>query len=105
VTAEPGGRPAARLRGHQVVGAVLRGGAAALSHAWRQLAGLHQITLDRDLLDRAATLAATARLRSLDAVHLAAAPLLGADVEAVVTDDQRMTEAATGLGLPVDAPH
>lgn len=41
-------------------------------------------------------------LRSLDAVHLAAAIRLGAD--AVVTYDARMTQAARDLGLVVLAP-
>ena len=88
----------------EVVRAVLPGGPPAVAHARRQLARLHQVAVDGDLLDRAATLAPTARLRSLDAIHLAAAQLLGADLEAIVTYDQRMTEAATGLGLRVDTP-
>jgi uncharacterized protein len=41
-------------------------------------------------------------LRSLDALHLAAAMRLGVDV--VVTYDVRMTEAARDLGLLVAAP-
>ena len=41
-------------------------------------------------------------LRSLDALHLAAAVRLG--VETVVTYDQRMAEAARELGLAVVAP-
>ena len=42
------------------------------------------------------------RLRSLDALHLAAAIRLEVDV--VVTYDQRMADAATSLGLQVLAP-
>ncbi|WP_107771046.1 type II toxin-antitoxin system VapC family toxin [Nocardioides sediminis] len=42
------------------------------------------------------------RLRSLDALHLAAAIRL--EVAAVVTYDQRMADAATSLGLEVLAP-
>ena len=42
------------------------------------------------------------RLRSLDALHLAAAIRLEVDV--VVTYDQRMAHAATSLGLEVLAP-
>lgn len=41
-------------------------------------------------------------LRSLDALHLAAAIRL--EVDAVVTYDQRMADAATSLGLQVLAP-
>lgn len=43
-----------------------------------------------------------AGLRSLDALHLAAAIRL--EVEAVITYDARMTEAATSLGMDVLAP-
>ena len=43
-----------------------------------------------------------AALRSLDALHLAAAIRL--EVDAVVTYDQRMAHAATSLGLEVFAP-
>ena len=41
-------------------------------------------------------------LRSLDALHLAAAIRLG--VDCVVTYDRRMVEAAHELGIPVEAP-
>jgi predicted nucleic acid-binding protein len=43
-----------------------------------------------------------ANLRSLDALHLAAAIRL--EVEAVITYDVRMAEAATSLGMDVLAP-
>lgn len=43
-------------------------------------------------------------LRSLDAIHLAAARTAGEALTAVVTYDARMTEAATALDLPVLAP-
>lgn len=41
-------------------------------------------------------------LRSLDALHLDAAIRIG--VDAVLSYDQRMTDAARALGLTVDAP-
>ncbi len=72
--------------------------------ARRQLARLHQVTVDTALLDSAAAIAPGTLLRSLDAVHLASAQLIGADLRAIVTYDQRMTVAAAALGLPVDAP-
>ncbi len=43
-------------------------------------------------------------LRSLDAIHLATARELGADLAQLVTYDERMTAAATDLGLRVVAP-
>ncbi len=44
------------------------------------------------------------RLRSLDAVHVASASLLGSELIALVTYDQRMADAARGAGLPVAMP-
>ncbi len=88
----------------EVVRAVGSGGAAAVAKAHRQLARLHQINLDTAVLDAAASLAPGAVLRSLDAIHLASAQLLAADLRAVVTYDQRMAAAAAILGLTVDAP-
>jgi predicted nucleic acid-binding protein len=43
-------------------------------------------------------------LRSLDAIHLATASLLGDTLGKVVTYDARMAEAARGLGWSVVAP-
>lgn len=54
--------------------------------------------IDDALLDLAADMDPLA-LRSLDAVHLAAAQLLGAELEALVTYDARMAQAAAALGF------
>ncbi len=43
-------------------------------------------------------------LRSLDAVHLAAALELGDDLRGFVTYDERLAMAATANGIPVVAP-
>lgn len=43
-------------------------------------------------------------LRSLDAIHLAAALDLGDDLEAMVTYDERLAEAAVANGIRVVAP-
>ncbi|NYF98388.1 type II toxin-antitoxin system VapC family toxin [Janibacter cremeus] len=53
-------------------------------------------------LFREAGLVTGANLRSLDALHLAAAVRIG--VDAVVTYDQRMAEASRALGFAVVAP-
>ncbi len=45
-----------------------------------------------------------ALLRTLDAVHLAAALQLGDDLESIVTYDERLAEAARNNGIPVTAP-
>lgn len=43
-------------------------------------------------------------LRTLDAIHLATALEIGAEVECVLTYDQRLARAASTLGVAVDAP-
>lgn len=73
-----------------------------LPTAERLLAGLALVPVDDALLDTAGTLG-PAVLRSLDAIHLAAA-LRVAPVEAVITYDDRMSTAAASLGLRVAAP-
>ena len=88
----------------EVVRAVQVGGSGALAQARRQLSRLDQILLSTEVLDRAATLAPHAQLRSLDAIHLAAAQIVGADLRAVVTYDRRMADAAQELGLVVETP-
>ena len=88
----------------EVVRAVLPGGAPALGKARRQLARFHQVSLTRDLLDAAATLAPETLLHSLDAIHVASAQLLGGDLGALVTYDERMAQAARAAGLETATP-
>ncbi len=45
-----------------------------------------------------------ASLRSLDAIHLAAAMRLGGELEAFITYDERLLAAAAALGMPVASP-
>ena len=58
--------------------------------------------LDDELLDLAGELVEP--LRSLDAIHVAAALELGEELEAFVTYDRQMTRAAESLGLSVVSP-
>lgn len=88
----------------EVVRAVAAAGPEAIAQARRQLARVDQLTVDRDLLDAAATLAPGTMLRSLDAIHLAAAQSLGAELSSVITYDRRMQESAAALGIAVAAP-
>ncbi len=55
-----------------------------------------------DLIIRHAARLASARLRTLDAIHLATASHVEPD--AVLTYDQRLSEACVGEGLTVVAP-
>lgn len=98
------GRATSALARVEVVRAVAAGGPAAVAHARRQLARVDQVNIDRDLLDDAATLSPGTILRSLDAIHLASARSISADLRAVVTYDRRMADAAAALSLAVEAP-
>ncbi len=61
------------------------------------------IRLDDAIYEMAASLDPPS-LRSLDAIHLAAALRLGDDLAGIVTYDARMTRGARGLGIPVESP-
>ena len=98
------GRVTSALARVEVVRALSGGGPPAIAHARRQIDRMDQIALDRHLLDDAATLQPGSNFRSLDSIHLASARLIGGDLRAVVTYDRRMAEAATELGLVVEAP-
>jgi len=87
----------------EVIRAVRLHGSAAVTRARQVLRRIDTLYLDDELLDDAATLDAGI-LRSLDAIHLAAALALGDELVAVVTYDERMRAAAERLGIPVDAP-
>jgi predicted nucleic acid-binding protein len=87
----------------EVIRAVARAEPTAVEPARELLAGLDLVPLSRPLLGQAAALRPPA-LRSLDAIHLATAAMLGAELEAFVAYDQRLVDAARYAGLPVLAP-
>jgi predicted nucleic acid-binding protein len=87
----------------EVVRGVRRTNPGLLTGAQRLLAGLTLIPLTADLLDRAALLDPVV-LRSLDALHLASAMTLGADLTAFVVYDRRLQDAARAERLPVVSP-
>ena len=61
------------------------------------------VGLDARIATRAGSLA-PASVRSLDAIHLATALELGAELTAFVCYDDRLCAAAAALGLPVVSP-
>lgn len=87
----------------ETVRAVRLSDPAAVPRARRIAAAVTLIRLDDPLYDLAADLE-PASLRSLDAVHLAAALSVGHDLAGVVTYDARMAAAAGDLQLHVEAP-
>ncbi len=93
----------AALARTELVRAVAGAGAGAAAQARRILDELDTVNLTRDLLDAAAELR-PARLRTLDAIHLAAARRAGTELRALVTYDNRMATAAADLGMVVNPP-
>ena len=61
------------------------------------------LEVDRALF-RQAGLLGPATMRSLDAIHIAAAMSLGPDLGVIVTYDERLGAAAALFGLPVASP-
>lgn len=80
-----------------------RAGTDVLARCRHGLGALTLVRIDAAVFESAAELD-PAVLRTLDAIHLAAARRLGDDLAGIVTYDRRMTEAATGLGLEVTSP-
>ena len=87
----------------EVIRAVRAHGRLATNRARQLLERTSLLRLDDLLLDRAAGLDGPT-LRSLDAIHLAAALTLGDDLVELITYDNRMSGAADDIGLPVIAP-
>jgi hypothetical protein len=79
-----------------------RGSVEAVTHARRVLAKLDLVPLNSRLLDTAATIVPR-ELRTLDAIHLAAARI-APDLRQLVTYDGRLTEAAIAAGIAVVSP-
>ena len=78
-------------------------GATSVATARRAFNRMLLIRLNAGLLDRAGELEPL-ELRTLDAIHLAAAESLGTDLGVIVAYDQRLVDATTNLGLPVSSP-
>ena len=74
-----------------------------MRHADAVLGAVELVAPDARLLADAARLDPLT-LRSLDAVHLATAVALAADIEGMVVYDRRLAEAARHAGLTVWAP-
>lgn len=97
-------RASAALVRTEVVRALYRSGNHARVPEARRLFGtLSLVRVDETLLDRAGDLA-PADLRSLDAIHLAAALELGDDLGVLLAYDARLREAAQAFGLRAEAP-
>lgn len=83
--------------------AAARAGGRAPARADRIVAAADLLCVTAEVFDDAGRLAPRS-LRSFDALHLAAAQLLGPDLAGVVAYDTRLAEAADALGLDVASP-
>jgi predicted nucleic acid-binding protein len=93
----------AALARTELIRAVAPNGAQAIADARDLLNRLDTVMLTRQLLDDAGTLLPP-RLRSLDAIHLAAARRAGDALRTVITYDARMLSAAADLGISTASP-
>lgn len=102
-----GARTTSRIATVEVPRALARKAPAERANAgvaWTEVVeGLVLIELDEAVAAAAADLA-PATLRSLDAIHLATAKALGSELEAFITYDARLADAARAAGLTVVAP-
>lgn len=88
----------------EVLRAVLPSSDVTIRRASDVLLRLDLIRVNDRALGNAGSLL-PADIRSLDAIHLATAQLLGTDLAQLVTYDERMASAARNIGIRVAAPH
>jgi uncharacterized protein len=94
---------ASALARTEVARALLPLGPEAVRRGQDVLARVGLVRVNDRVLDAAGELPPV-ELRSLDAIHLATALQLGADLARIVTYDDRMAAAANQVGLPVARP-
>lgn len=87
----------------ELLRATRRGAPDQMQQARAVLDSLVLVTLATSVFERAADVEPEL-LRSLDALHLAAALDLGDDLDGIVTYDERLATAAAALGVAVVAP-
>ena len=97
------GRASSKLLRLEALRTMRRLGPEPTARTRAQLQHVVLIDVDDRILDTAALLEPAA-LRSLDAIHLATAQLLGADLGVIVTYDERMAAGARALGFIAESP-
>jgi predicted nucleic acid-binding protein len=83
--------------------AVARHWRALIPDTQRLLDAFEYIQIDEDVV-RTAMVEPDPPLRSLDAIHLATARLLGPELTALLTYDDRLAQAADDAAIPVHTP-
>lgn len=94
---------AALLRTETVRALRRSGNEDLIGPARRMMRSIHLVAVDSPLLDRAGDLT-PADLRSLDAIHMAAALSVSSDISVFVTYDDRLATAAEAQGFRVESP-
>jgi uncharacterized protein len=87
----------------EVTRAVTRLRPALLPDARDLLLAFSYVAIDDDIVDGVMN-EPDRGLRSLDAIHLATARVLGPDLDAIVSYDDRLVKAADEAGLPTASP-
>jgi uncharacterized protein len=87
----------------EMIRAVSRVMPAALPDARALLLAFDYVSIDDEVVD-AAMNEPDRMLRSLDAIHLATARVLGPDLDGLATYDDRLAAAAKDAGIPVIDP-
>jgi predicted nucleic acid-binding protein len=87
----------------EVIRAVTRAMPAALPDARDLLLAFDYVSIDDEVID-AAMIEPDRMLRSLDAIHLATARVLGPDLDGLATYDDRLAAAAKDAGITVVDP-
>ncbi len=103
LTATDGQPTSSDLSRTELIRAVRRKDGRLVATALKVLEAIDLQTIDRGTFESAAALDPVP-LRTLDAIHLAAALNLGDDLESIVTYDDRLAEAARANDIPVVAP-
>jgi predicted nucleic acid-binding protein len=87
----------------ELIRAVARRRPALVPRAIVLVQRMMTIPLMSHIVEHAATIG-TPQLRALDALHLATAGTVAAELDAFITYDKRLADAANGIGLTVATP-
>ena len=87
----------------EVMRAVTRVMPALIPDARDLLLAFDYVSMDDDVVE-AAMIEPDRMLRSLDAIHLATARILGTELDALITYDDRLMSAAEDAGMTVESP-
>src|SRR5215471_9358641 len=88
----------------EAVRAAMRRSPSDVAVAQQRLRGVSRLDIAATTISLASTVLPP-EVRSLDAIHLAAARLLDTDLDELITYDDRMRQAAIAQGLSVSTPN